>query len=153
MSHFYGKIQGTKGEATRCGAKSSGLETIAASWRGAVNTTLYHDEDTGVDMAVVALTKWHSVGTYRELYRGPVNPDDQAKIDAHAARTKDQANPLTADKPPGVEPRGPGEELPTRRRVPLDDRARANQELSDRRLGDLDSWPDESIAQGLGVNQ
>ena len=32
MAHFYGKLQGSKGEATRVGTKNSGLSTDALSW-------------------------------------------------------------------------------------------------------------------------
>jgi len=32
MSHFYGTVQGHRGEATRCGAKSSGLTSTANGW-------------------------------------------------------------------------------------------------------------------------
>ena len=70
MSHFYGKLQGGRGEATRCGHKSSGLQTVAASWDGAVKTDLHHED--GVDMVHVYLTKWHGRGVHKTLYIGPV---------------------------------------------------------------------------------
>ena len=43
MSHFYGTLQGNRGEATRCGTKNSGLVTYAASWSGAIRTHLWYD--------------------------------------------------------------------------------------------------------------
>lgn len=83
MSHFYGKLQGARGEATRCGNKHTGLEATAAAWGGCVETTLWHDEAAGVDMAEVRLARWQGRGSSRILYRGPVNPDeDQATLDA-----------------------------------------------------------------------
>ena len=62
MSHFYGTIKGTKGEATRCGDKRKGYRAIAAGWRGAIETTLRHDDKTGKDMFSVYLVPWGSSG-------------------------------------------------------------------------------------------
>ena len=42
MSHFYSKIQGNRGEATRCGTKDSGVTATAASWTGAIRTELLY---------------------------------------------------------------------------------------------------------------
>lgn len=44
MSHFYGKLQGNKGEATRCGTRNSGL-LAAANGRdiGGVVRAIEHD--------------------------------------------------------------------------------------------------------------
>ena len=76
MAHFYGIINGSsKSSATRCGTRNSGLETVAASWNGAVRTTLYYDEETQTDMCRVELTQWQGQGTYRLLYSGPVNSE------------------------------------------------------------------------------
>lgn len=32
MSHFYSRIHGNKGPATRCGTKSSGITAMATGW-------------------------------------------------------------------------------------------------------------------------
>lgn len=32
MSEFYGRIQGSRGEATRCGSKDSGISATAETW-------------------------------------------------------------------------------------------------------------------------
>lgn len=71
MAHFYGTIQGARGEASRLGHKSSGLSVKAASWQGAVSVYLYHDN--GVDCARVSLTTHHNAGVNRVLYDGPVS--------------------------------------------------------------------------------
>ena len=60
MSHFYGTIQGTRGEATRCGDKSSGLTTHAAGWKGAIRVHVYHRNDQ--DHAVISLIPWQGSG-------------------------------------------------------------------------------------------
>jgi len=71
MAHFYGILQGGRGRATRCGTRTSGMETTAASWEGAVSVSLY--ERDGCDYARVKLTPWHGRGTSRVLYDGPVS--------------------------------------------------------------------------------
>ena len=75
MSHFYGRLNGSRGEATRCGHKTTGMTTIAASWRGAILVQLWHDEDSDQDWALVEMTPWHGHGINRELYRGPVDAE------------------------------------------------------------------------------
>jgi hypothetical protein len=71
MAMFYGKVQGQRGEATRLGGRKSGLTTTAASWQGAVKTTL-SDRD-GTAWAHVELIPWHGQGTSQVLYSGPVS--------------------------------------------------------------------------------
>lgn len=75
MSHFYGTLQGNRGEATRCGSKNSGMETYCASWSGAARCMAY--EKDGTDYVRVELTTWHGVGTSKLLYDGPMNPPEQ----------------------------------------------------------------------------
>jgi len=71
MAHFYGTLSGrAKTVGTRCGTKTSGIATVAASWQGAVSTTLYEHE--GTDYALVQLIPWHGSGQTKVLYRGPV---------------------------------------------------------------------------------
>lgn len=73
MAHFYGSVKGQKGEGTRLGSKSSGLQVYAAAWQGAVYVGLYHNAKTGQDMATVSLVPWHGSGASRTLYVGPVS--------------------------------------------------------------------------------
>jgi hypothetical protein len=72
MSHFYGVLNGSRGEATRLGTKSSGMTATAASWQGAVRTQLYTGDD-GIDRARVMLIEWRGAGTYCVLYDGPIS--------------------------------------------------------------------------------
>lgn len=76
MAHFYGTLQGARGEGTRCGTRNSGLESYTASWAGAVRCYAYVDEKTGRDHVTVALTQWHGRGTNRVLYDGPISGKD-----------------------------------------------------------------------------
>lgn len=61
MSHFYGTLQGNRGEATRCGSADSGITTYAAGWRGAIRVEVYRDND-GIDRYHVSLQPWHGSG-------------------------------------------------------------------------------------------
>lgn len=70
MAQFYGTVEGSRGKGSRIGHKTSGLETVAASWQGAVKTVLYHKN--GTDYARVSLIPWQGNGTDRLLYDGPV---------------------------------------------------------------------------------
>lgn len=60
MSHFYGTLNGNRGEATRCGTVGSGLRTNAAGWGGCIQTSIYEEDDR--DMYRVFLTPWQSSG-------------------------------------------------------------------------------------------
>lgn len=72
MSHFYGIVQSNRGEATRGGSKDNGLSTTAASWQGSIRVHLWHNEETGLDMALVQMAPWYGGGMSGQLYRGPV---------------------------------------------------------------------------------
>ena len=71
MAHFYGTLKGNRGEASRLGTKASGIRTTAASWEGAVQVLLTHED--GVDTAYVSLIPWNGKGTNKVLYSGPVS--------------------------------------------------------------------------------
>lgn len=73
MAHFYGTIQGNRGEATRCGTAGSGFQAVAASWQGAVRVYLSHDAEREKDWVNVELARWHGAGTYMPLYHGPID--------------------------------------------------------------------------------
>lgn len=73
MAHFYGELNGARGPASRLGTKGSGLKVVAASWQGAVKTTLYHNSRDGKDYALVMLVPWRGKGVSRVLYEGPVD--------------------------------------------------------------------------------
>ncbi len=90
MSHFYGTMQGTRGQATRCGTKNSGMTTIAASWEGAVEVELCHDESNNVDRVRVRMIPWQGVGERYQVFDGLVGiaPTDD---DAPDKRSQDQA--------------------------------------------------------------
>lgn len=58
MSHFYGIIKGTRGEATRCGDMKSGYRAQIAGWGGCIDVRLSHNRLTGEDRFAVWLTPW-----------------------------------------------------------------------------------------------
>lgn len=76
MSHFYGKIQGMRGEATRTGSKSSGMVTYCASWKGAVRCEAYVNE-AGVDYVLVSKVPWQGAGEQETLYDGPIGGEQK----------------------------------------------------------------------------
>lgn len=74
MAHFYGHVRGSgqsRRAISRLGTRNGGLEVIAASWQGAVKTTLFLAD--GRDIALVELVPWHGQGVRRILYEGPVD--------------------------------------------------------------------------------
>lgn len=83
MAHFYGTLQGSRGLASRLGTKNSGLETVAAGWRGAIKVELWNDN--GRDMFRVWLTPWqNSGGRNRILASGELNAELAAELAAAA---------------------------------------------------------------------
>lgn len=56
MAHFYSSIQGSRGEATRCGTKSSGVRSYVQGWTGRIESDMRYDEDTKRDEGWVNLT-------------------------------------------------------------------------------------------------
>ena len=81
MSHFYSKIQGNRGEATRCGTKDSGVTATAASWDGAIRTDIWYDSEEDVNRYVVLMIPWRGVGVTRILKAGIVGQCDPNKDD------------------------------------------------------------------------
>jgi hypothetical protein len=71
MSHFYGTLQGQRGEATRCGSKASGITTVAASWKGAVEVSVFVDEQ-GRDCFSVAQRTWRGAGVSHVIAEGVI---------------------------------------------------------------------------------
>ena len=69
MSHFYGTLKGSRGEASRCGTRNSGLETHAASWKGAIRVAVFTDDD-GEDHFRVERVSWRGAGPYQLLAVG-----------------------------------------------------------------------------------
>ena len=65
MSHFYGTIEGNRGESTRCGTQGSGMLTYAAGWQGAIRVSVQHDGDA--DNYIVELTPWQSSGGQTQM--------------------------------------------------------------------------------------
>ena len=74
MSHFYATIptSARKTTPTACGHKSTGIGTIGASYSGAIDVYLWHDEREGIDKFEVAMTPWMDEGDYKVLARGTV---------------------------------------------------------------------------------
>ena len=72
MSHYYGTLQGSRGQATRCGTKYSGMETVAASWDGAIRVILQHDPRTGENLFKVEQVRWNGSGVNEIIATGVI---------------------------------------------------------------------------------
>ncbi len=57
MAHFRGTVQGSRGEASRCGTKASGLCVTANGWNIGTRIELFHDSKTGKDTLRICITK------------------------------------------------------------------------------------------------
>lgn len=55
MSHFYGSIQGSKGQATRCGTKKSGISAHIRGWNVGARVDIFTNEQ-GQDEVRVSKT-------------------------------------------------------------------------------------------------
>jgi hypothetical protein len=71
MSHFYGTLQGNRGEVTRTGSKNSGITAYSASWNGAIRVCVYADEE-GNDCYRVDQTTWHGHGISEPIAEGKI---------------------------------------------------------------------------------
>ena len=49
MSHFYSGCEGGRGEATRCGHKTTGIKAYAQSNYCGINIHGWYDEETGIN--------------------------------------------------------------------------------------------------------
>ena len=79
MSHFYGTLQGSRGEATRCGTKSSGIVTYAASWQGAIRVCVTQDK-FGHDVFTVEMMPWKGAGDYRMIAHGEMGKGESLTL-------------------------------------------------------------------------
>jgi len=71
MSQYYGTVEGAaRTIVTRCGTKNSGIHTIAASWDGAIETSIIWDGGAGVSRFWVYEIPWHGVGRDKVLLKG-----------------------------------------------------------------------------------
>jgi hypothetical protein len=72
MAHFYGTLEGSRGQASRLGTKASGLLTVAASWNGSISVNICHDSKTGKDCFVIRQAPWHGQGINELIAHGTI---------------------------------------------------------------------------------
>jgi|TARA_R110000824_G_scaffold14875_1_gene63023 hypothetical protein len=77
MSHFYGSVQGNRGQATRGGSKKSGYHATVASWDGALRIRLFHHN--GKDCFAISQSMWHGKGVEYEITRGILGEESEMK--------------------------------------------------------------------------
>jgi hypothetical protein len=85
MSHFYGTLRGSRGEATRQGTATSGMHTVAASWRGAIYVHLHVDSD-GRDCFSVYQGTWHGAGIREPIATGIIGESNAETHDGMGNR-------------------------------------------------------------------
>jgi hypothetical protein len=74
MSHFYASIpySARKTVPTARGHKNTGIKTHAASWAGAIQVDVYHNDETGKDQFIVRQVKHHGAGIEAILSEGTI---------------------------------------------------------------------------------
>lgn len=70
MAHFYGTLQGARGQASRCGSRSSGIRASAQSYSGSVVASL---EDTIAGTRAEVSIADGSSSSGRVIYSGPLS--------------------------------------------------------------------------------
>lgn len=73
MAHFYSSIQGSRGEATRSGTKSSGISAYVQSWTAKTCVGMAHDYETGRDSTHIILVPGPSAGGYAYNITGDID--------------------------------------------------------------------------------
>lgn len=62
MSQFYGTLQGGRGLSTRCGTRTSGITTVAASWKGAIEVIVSYNSHLETDCYRIYRIPWKGRG-------------------------------------------------------------------------------------------
>jgi hypothetical protein len=78
MAHFYANIQGTRGEATRCGDKKSGIDGHIRGWNIGARVALRYNSKTDKDECTIYLTSG-SNGDKSSIVLGSYTEDDFKK--------------------------------------------------------------------------
>lgn len=86
MSHFYSRIAGARGPATRCGSKTSGITATATGWDLSAQVTMRYDKTLDTDIVEVHIT------------RGSHNPNSNTLL-AEFYRSGDSFKCLRTDFP------------------------------------------------------
>lgn len=73
MAHFYGRLIGNRGEATRCGSKDSGIRVTAESWHSVLMARQFHRN--GRDRLDIDFTTKHG----GHLFRATFNAEGAAR--------------------------------------------------------------------------
>lgn len=70
MAHFFGRLNGSRGEVTRLGTRASGMTVEACSWQGKIVVVL--SEVDGVDRFEVRMERHAGRGDYMVIATGEV---------------------------------------------------------------------------------
>lgn len=93
MAHFYGNLKGSRGEATRCGTRQSGIRVSARSWKGSISVELRQYEPDSDPIAIVRVSSGSAAegeiifsGSIAEFRRRLTAPDAAVMSRAEFAR-------------------------------------------------------------------
>ena len=67
MSHYYSRIKGHRGEATRCGTRSSGITANATGWDIGGTVSVHYDPLLSTDVVSFTLTRGSNGRTTRKV--------------------------------------------------------------------------------------
>ena len=67
MAHFYGNLKGSRGEATRCGTRQSGIMVSARSWNGSVSVEMGEGETHDDPQVIIRAGDGSTIGGARYI--------------------------------------------------------------------------------------
>jgi hypothetical protein len=112
MAQFRAVIQGMRGEASRLGGKTSGIQASINGWSSGISVNGYFDEKLQTDVFVVTLNEGNGYnrGRTKEIGRFTAAdlPDDTRTVEERnneMKRQEDEANGLDAEGVPASEER------------------------------------------------
>lgn len=92
MAHFYGSVQGNKGEATRMGSKASGISGYVQGHYSRIRTGMYEEND--YDHGSIVIEGGYSARAGRRIDLGYLNTDalvshgDDPQVDRELAKAR-----------------------------------------------------------------
>jgi hypothetical protein len=80
MSHFYASIKGSRGEATRCGTKASGIRGHVRGWKIGAEVSC-HVDGLGEDICHVYVTQGSLGGSWdRHIFSASREEDGSIRV-------------------------------------------------------------------------
>lgn len=84
MATFYGNLKGSRGEATRCGTRNSGIMAAVRGFDGSLTVRMSDNGDRGGPFVVISSSSGSAVGG-QILFSGSLEELRTILIDRHIA--------------------------------------------------------------------